>query len=173
MIICAKPWPALSIKQNVAIFSNLGYKQIRYDPNTTIFRKARTGTPLESFKKDFEAVQKVGMSIEEFHSYAVAFDEFKKRVDVYIEMMTLADVKFYVQHMSEEMTQHKDELNEIIKRFKDAGIYFCVENEFVFEGFSAYNVNFEVMDSILKTFPDAKVCLDIGHAFMVGIEPYE
>lgn len=173
MIICAKPWPVIGIKDNIRILKKLGYKQIRYDPNTAIYRKIREGTPLEIFKRDFKVVSDADLSIEEFHCYGLDFKIFSERFDDLLEMMKLAEVTHYVQHISEDMVKHSEKMNQLIRRLKDNNIHFCIENEFVWEGFSAFCTSIEKIDEALKIFPEAKFCLDTGHAFKIGIDPYE
>ncbi|MBW3002452.1 sugar phosphate isomerase/epimerase [Candidatus Woesearchaeota archaeon] len=173
MIICAKPWPVIGMKNNIRILKKLGYKMIRYDPNTTIYKMVREGTCLEIFKRDFEIVKKAGMSIEEFHCYALDFKTFNERFNDVLEMMRLADVNYYVQHITEDMIKHKDEMNNLIKILKDNNIFFCIENEFVWEGFSAVCTSIEKIDEVLKIFPEAMFCLDTGHAYKIGVDPYE
>ncbi len=173
MIICAKPWPVIGMKNNIRILNKLGYKQIRYDPNTAIYKIVREGTPLEIFKRDLEVVKEAGMSIEEFHCYALDFKTFNERFEDMLEMMKLAEVKYYVQHISEDMLKHAEEMNKLIQKLKDNKIHFCAENEFVWEGFSAVCVSIEKIDEVLEKFPEAKFCLDTGHSFKIGIEPYE
>jgi endonuclease IV len=161
------------MENNIRILKKLGYKMIRYDPNTAIYRMVRAGTPLEIFKRDLEVVTDAGMSIEEFHCYAFDFKTFSERFDDLLEMMKLAEVRHYVQHISRDMLAHKEEMNELIKRLKENKIHFCIENEFVWEGFSAVCTSIEKTEEVLKTFPEAMFCLDTGHAFKTGVDPYE
>jgi len=161
------------MKNNIRILGKLGYKQIRYDPNVAIYMIVREGAPLEIFKKDLAIVTGAGMSIEEFHCYALDFKTFNERFEDVLEMMRLAEVRYYVQHISEDMLNHAEEMNRLIKKLKDNKIHFCVENEFVLEGFSAVCTSFEKIDKVLEIFSEAMFCLDTGHAFKIGIEPYE
>ncbi|MBD3304372.1 TIM barrel protein [Candidatus Woesearchaeota archaeon] len=173
MIICAKPWPVIDMKNNIRILNKLGYKMIRYDPNTTIYKMVRDGAPLEIFKRDLEVVKDAGMSIEEFHCYGLDFRTFSGRFNDMLEMMKLAEVRYYVQHITEDMINHKEEMNKLIKKLKENNIYFCIENEFVWEGFSAVCTSIEKIEEVLKIFPEVLFCLDTGHAFKTGIDPYE
>jgi len=173
MIICAKPFPVIGMKHNVRILNKLGYKMIRYDPNTTIYRMVREGTPLEIFKRDLKVVEDAGMSIEEFHCYGLDFKTFRERFDDVLEMMKLAKVRHYVQHISEDMLKHKEEMNKLINKLKENNIHFCIENEFVWEGFSAVCTSIEKTDELLKIFPEALFCLDTGHAYKTGVDPCE
>ncbi|MBW3004914.1 sugar phosphate isomerase/epimerase [Candidatus Woesearchaeota archaeon] len=173
MIICAKPWPVIGMKNNIRILSKLGYKMIRYDPNTAIYKTVREGTPLEIFKRDLKVVTEAGMSIEEFHCYALDFKTFRERFEDLLEMMRLAEVSYYVQHISEDMLKNAEELNKLIKKLKENKIHFCIENEFVWEGFSSVCTSIEKIEEVLKIFPEASFCLDTGHSFKIGVDPHE
>lgn len=173
MIICAKPWPVIGMENNVRILNKLGYRQIRYDPTAAIYKMVREGSPLECFKRDLKVVKEAGMSIEEFHCHWLDFKTFSERFEDILEMMRLAEVNYFVQHISEDMIKHAEEMNALIKRLKENKIFFCIENEFVWEGFPSVCISFEKIDEVLKIFPEAMFCLDTGHAFKIGIDPYE
>ena len=157
----------MSIKENVRIFSKLGYEYIRYDPRTYLFQKKRTGTPLEIFKRDLKTIKAAGMGIEEFHHYKIDFRNLKKNLKVYLAAMKLAKVKNFVFHANKNNLTNAKELNKIIKILKNNNINFCIENECL------CITTPDKMAKALEKMPDAKICLDIGHSFMTGIDPYE
>ena len=133
----------------------------------------REGSPLECFKRDLKVVKEAGMSIEEFHCHNMDFRTFSRRFGDLLEMMRLAEVNFLVQHVSEDMIKHAEEMNKLIKRLKENKIYFCIENEFVFDDFPSVCTSLEKMGELLGLFTEAKVCLDTGHAFRIGVDPYD
>ncbi|MBW2973672.1 sugar phosphate isomerase/epimerase [Candidatus Woesearchaeota archaeon] len=165
MIICVRPNVNLPFKENISIFKKLGYKHTRFDLEVIPDDDKRPR--MDVFKDYYDFVKKAGMDFVEFHSFAAMdIDSFKRKAALELEMMKLCGAKVISQHLTDELMKYPDAINAVIKRFKDAGISFCVENLLRDMCFASI----EEADAILSKLPDADIAFDIGHAVLTGLD---
>jgi len=172
MIICARPNLQISFEESLKIHKRLGFKYIRFDVKNIPENKEdlyyQKEWCIDIFKRYHALVKEAGMSFAEFHCFAVPdIDDFERLASVYLKLMKMCGVRYLSQHLREEYLEHPEKVNKVIKMFKDAGIYFCIENGQYFPG------SFKKMDLVLEQFPDAYVAFDIGHTFLNDMDPEE
>lgn len=165
MIICARPNWRFSFEENINIFKRLGYKHTRFD--VKFVPDAKKNQSMAVFKEYYEFVKNAGMDFAEFHSFAAQdIDSFKKKAALERDMMKLCSAKVISQHLTHELMEHADEINEVIRGYKKAGISVCVENLLRNMCFSSI----EESDAVLEKLPDADIAFDLGHAILTGID---
>lgn len=165
MIICARPNWRFPFEENILIFKRLGYKHTRFDLKFVPQEKKQQC--MDVFREYYDLVRKSGMDFAEFHSFAARdIDSFKRKSKLELEMMKLCGAKAISQHLTDEFMKYPDAINAVIKRYKDAGISFCVENLLRDMRFSTL----EDVDAILSKLPDACIAFDVGHAIITGID---
>jgi len=165
MIICVRPNIGLPFKENIRIFKKLNYKHTRFDLKVIPDDDKRL--KIDVFKDYYEFVKNAGMDFDEFHSFAaIDIDSFKRKAALELEMMKLCGAKVISQHLTDELMKYPDAINAVIKKYKDAGISFCIENLLRDMCFASM----EEADAVLKKIPDADIAFDLGHAMLTGID---
>lgn len=166
MIICARPSYHINFETSLRIYKEIGFKRIRFDiKNIPEHIKENR---FEVFKEYFELVKQAEISFVEFHCFALQdIDRFEQLMLFYLKMMKFCGARYLSQHLSEELMQHPERLNKLILQFREAGIFFCIENSTPGHYFS----DMKTLDEILKKLPDVNIAMDIGHLFLCKIDP--